>query len=264
VIDPLLVEVDKIFHLACPASPSYYQLNPIKTMKTSFLGTFNMLGLAKRVDATILFASTSEVYGDPLEHPQTETYLGNVNPIGERSCYDEGKRAAEALVYSYKRKTKVVVRVARIFNCYGPRMRSKDGRLVSNFISRALAYHPLQIYGNGKTTRSLQYVDDLIIGLILLMDSNYDQPINLGNPQELTLDNFRSLTSQIIGSDSNQNSFTYVDAVIDDPGRRKPSITLARRKLGWEPRWSLLDGLAETVYYMRRSAACQTTIGGRR
>lgn len=233
IVNPLFIEVDEIYHLASPASPPHYMLNPVKTIKVNTLGTINVLGLAKRVGAKVLIASSSEVYGDPTEHPQSETYNGNVNPIGPRACYDEGKRVSETLSYAYAKQEKVEVRVARIFNTYGPRMHINDGRVVSNFIMQALQNESITIYGNGKQTRSFQYVSDLVEGLVSLMASNYSQPINLGNPTERTIDEFAEIILQLIGSKS---KYRTMPAVEDDPQRRKPDITRAKTFLNWEPR----------------------------
>ena len=245
VIEPILLEVDQIYNLACPASPIHYQYNPVKTVKTSVMGTINMLGLAKRVHARILQASTSEVYGDPLVHPQTEDYWGNVNPIGLRSCYDEGKRLAETLMADYHRQNKVDIRIARIFNTYGPRMLENDGRVVSNFIVQALKGQPLTLYGEGNQTRSFCYVDDLLEGLIRLMNTeDLHQPVNLGNPVEFTIKELGNEVISICGSDS---QFEYLPLPEDDPRQRKPDITRAQTKLGWNPTIQLRDGLERTV-----------------
>ena len=246
VVEPLFVEVDQIYHLACPASPPHYQYNPIKTIKTSVLGTLNMLGLAKRVQARILLTSTSEIYGDPLIHPQDETYWGNVNPIGPRSCYDEGKRVAETMMYAYNKQHDLDIRVARIFNTYGPRMHPKDGRVVSNFIIQALQNQPITIYGDGSQTRSFQYVDDLVNGLLLLMESSHTSPINLGNPEEFQVINLAEIIKEKTHSHSN---IKYLPATIDDPMKRKPDIKSATRILKWSPNISLSDGLEKTIEY---------------
>lgn len=251
IVNPLFVEVDEIYHLASPASPPHYMMNPVKTLKTNSLGTINMLGLAKRVGARILVASTSEVYGDPEKHPQPESYWGNVNPIGPRSCYDEGKRVAEALAYAYARHEKVDVRVARIFNTYGPRMHIHDGRVVSNFISQALQYKPLTIYGRGSQTRSFQYVDDLVEGLIRLMNSNYTQPVNLGNPDEYQIKSFATIVASLVNDNKSQSVLEYFPSKQDDPQRRRPDISLANRILNWYPNVTLAQGLAKTVEYFR-------------
>jgi UDP-glucuronate decarboxylase len=245
VTEPILLEVDQIYNLACPASPVHYQYNPVKTVKTSVMGAINMLGLAKRVRARILQASTSEVYGDPLVHPQTEDYWGNVNPIGLRSCYDEGKRLAETLMTDYHRQNKVDIRIARIFNTYGPRMLENDGRVVSNFIVQALRGQPLTLYGEGQQTRSFCYVDDLIEGLIRLMNTeNLHEPVNLGNPGEFTI---RQLAEEVIKTCESKSSFTYMPLPADDPRQRKPDITRAQTVLGWNPTIPLREGLKKTV-----------------
>ena len=245
VTEPILLEVDQIYNLACPASPVHYQYNPVKTVKTSVMGAINMLGLAKRVRARILQASTSEVYGDPLVHPQTEDYWGNVNPIGLRSCYDEGKRLAETLMTDYHRQNKVDIRIARIFNTYGPRMLENDGRVVSNFIVQALRGQPLTLYGEGQQTRSFCYVDDLLEGLIRLMNTeNLHDPVNLGNPGEFTI---RQLAEEVIRTCESKSSFTYMPLPADDPRQRKPDITRAQTVLGWNPTIPLREGLKKTV-----------------
>ena len=245
VTEPILLEVDQIYNLACPASPVHYQYNPVKTVKTSVMGAINMLGLAKRVRARILQASTSEVYGDPLVHPQQEDYWGNVNPIGLRSCYDEGKRLAETLMTDYHRQNKVDIRIARIFNTYGPRMLEDDGRVVSNFIVQALRGEPLTLYGEGQQTRSFCYVDDLLEGLIRLMNTeNLHQPVNLGNPGEFTIKQLAEEVMKTIGSDS---GFKYLPLPEDDPKQRKPNITRAQELLGWNPTIPLHEGLEKTV-----------------
>ena len=245
VIQPILLEVDQIYNLACPASPIHYQYNPVKTVKTSVMGMINMLGLAKRVHARILQASTSEVYGDPLIHPQTEDYWGNVNPIGLRSCYDEGKRLAETLMVDYHRQNKVDIRIARIFNTYGPRMLENDGRVVSNFIVQALRGKPLTLYGEGSQTRSFCYVDDLLEGLIRLMNTDdLHQPVNLGNPSEFTIKELANEVISICGSDS---KFEYLPLPADDPRQRKPDISRAQTMLGWNPTITLREGLERTV-----------------
>lgn len=249
VTNPIQLEVDRIWHLACPASPKSYQSNPIKTAKTSFLGTYNMLGLAKRVKATFLMASTSEVYGDPEVNPQPETYKGSVNPIGIRSCYDEGKRIAESLCFDYFRMHKLDIRVARIFNTYGPRMFHDDGRVVSNFVVQALKNKPLTIYGKGNQTRSFCYVDDLIDGLIKLMNSKCKGPINLGNPHEFTIMELAELIKLKVNPEL---TFVYKDFPEDDPLQRKPDITLAKDLLGWEPKVSLELGLNSTIDYFKK------------
>ena len=249
VIEPILLEVDQVYNLACPASPIHYQYNPVKTVKTNVMGAINMLGLAKRVRARILQASTSEVYGDPLVHPQTEGYWGNVNPIGLRSCYDEGKRLAETLMMDYHRQNRVDTRIARIFNTYGPRMLEDDGRVVSNFVVQALRGEPLTLYGEGNQTRSFCYVDDLIEGLIRLMNAdNLHQPVNLGNPGEFTIKQLAEEVRRICGSKS---ELTYLPLPEDDPRQRKPDITTAQTVLGWIPKVPLAEGLERTVQYFR-------------
>jgi len=245
VTEPILLEVDQIYNLACPASPVHYQYNPVKTVKTNVMGTINMLGLAKRVRARILQASTSEVYGDPLVHPQTEDYWGNVNPIGLRSCYDEGKRLAETLMTDYHRQNKVDIRIARIFNTYGPRMLEDDGRVVSNFIVQALRGQPLTLYGEGQQTRSFCYVDDLIEGLLRLMNvEDLHEPVNLGNPGEFTI---MQLAEEVIKACDSKSGFTYLPLPADDPRQRQPDITRAQTALGWNPTIPLREGLKRTV-----------------
>ena len=249
VVEPIMLEVDQIYHLACPASPPHYQYNPIKTIKTSTEGTLNMLGIAKRVRARMLLTSTSEVYGDPEVHPQKETYWGHVNPIGPRACYDEGKRVAETMMYAYSGQSGLEVRVARIFNTFGPRMHQNDGRVVSNFIIQALQGKDITIYGSGKQTRSFQYVDDLVEGLIRLMNGNYSQPVNLGNPDEYSVGEFARLIKEITGSNS---TIEMLPATKDDPRQRKPDITVAKEQLGWEPKVSVRVGLAKAIEYFRK------------
>ncbi len=248
VTNKINLEVDKIWHLACPASPVHYQSNPIKTAKTSFLGTINMLGLAKRTGAKILFASTSEVYGDPEVHPQHEEYRGSVNSIGIRSCYDEGKRVAETLCFDYKRMHGVDIKVMRIFNTYGPRMVPDDGRVVSNFICQALQGKALTVYGEGSQTRSFCYVDDLISGMILLMDSNETGPINFGNPDEFTI---KELAELVIKKIDPKLKLLFTPLPEDDPMQRKPLIKLAKNKLNWEPIIQINDGLDKTIDYFK-------------
>ncbi len=247
---PLYVEVDEIYNLACPASPIHYQWDPVQTTKTSVHGAINMLGLAKRVKAKILQASTSEVYGDPQVHPQTEGYWGHVNPIGPRSCYDEGKRCAETLFFDYRRQHNLPIKVARIFNTYGPRMHPNDGRVVSNFIVQALKGEPITIYGEGKQTRSFCYVDDLIEGLIRLMASpdDFTGPVNLGNPNEITI---LELAQQVIALPRSASKLEYRPPATDDPAQRKPDIALARKALQWEPKVPLEEGLQKTIDYFR-------------
>lgn len=256
VVDSLLVEVDQIYHLACPASPVHYQSNPVKTLKTGFFGTYNMLGLAKRVKARILIASTSEIYGDPEQHPQKETYWGNVNCTGPRACYDEGKRVSETLAYSYAKQDGVDVRVARIFNTFGPRMNWNDGRVVSNFILQALKDENLTIYGDGKSTRSFQFVLDLIDGLIKLMNSDYSGPVNLGNSEEFTVRDFAEKIISLVSEQQPEKKCTSeiitLPGLEDDPHRRKPDTSLAEKELGWQPKWSVEDGLVETIAYFQR------------
>jgi UDP-glucuronate decarboxylase len=252
VTDPLRLEVDRIWHLACPASPVHYQFNPIKTAKTSFLGTYNMLGLARRVGARLLLASTSEVYGDPEVHPQPESYRGCVNTIGIRSCYDEGKRIAETLCFDYQRRHGTEIRVMRIFNTYGPRMLPDDGRVVSNFIVQALEGKPLTLYGEGSQTRSFCYVDDLIAGMMALMNGNHPGPINIGNPGEFTI---RQLAELVRDRIDPSLPLTTQPLPQDDPLQRQPVIDLARRELGWEPKVSLAEGLEPTIAYFRERLA---------
>lgn len=244
VTEPIKLEVDRIWHLACPASPIHYQFNPVKTAKTSFFGTYNMLGLARRVGARLLLASTSEVYGDPEVHPQPENYWGSVNPIGVRSCYDEGKRIAETLCFDYQRMNGVEVRVARIFNTYGPRMLPDDGRVVSNFIVQALRGEPLTLYGDGSQTRSFCYVSDLIDGLIRLMNGDHTGPINLGNPDEFTI---RELAELVRIQINPKLQLVEKPLPQDDPQQRQPAIDLAREQLNWQPTVSLEQGLAPTI-----------------
>ena len=252
VIDPFKVEVDQIYNLACPASPPHYQYNPIKTTKTSVMGAINCLGLAKRVKARVLQASTSEVYGDPQVHPQPEEYWGNVNPIGRRSCYDEGKRCAETLFFDYHRENKVDIRVVRIFNTYGPRMLANDGRVVSNFIIQALRGEDLTVYGDGAQTRSFCYVDDLIEGCARFMEQvETPGPVNLGNPREFTM---LELAEAVLRQVGGKSRIVHKPLPEDDPRQRKPDISLARRVLGWEPRVQLEEGLARTVAYFRARA----------
>lgn len=250
IINPIYLEVDQIYNLACPASPVHYQYNPIKTIKTSVMGAINTLGLAKRVKARILQASTSEVYGDPEVHPQQEGYWGRVNPIGIRSCYDEGKRAAECLMMDYNRQNNVEVKIARIFNTYGPRMAVRDGRVVSNFIVQALKGEDITVYGNGSQTRSFCYVDDLIEGLIRMMNSpeGFTGPVNIGTPQEFTI---LQLAETLIRMTGSASRIIFKPLLQDDPIQRRPDITLAREKLGWEPITQLSEGLEKTIGYFR-------------
>ncbi len=247
---PLYVEVDEIYHLACPASPIFYQRDPVQTTKTSVMGSINMLGLAKRTKARILLSSTSEVYGDPTVHPQPETYWGNVNPIGIRSCYDEGKRCAETLLFDYRRQHDMPVKVARIFNTYGPGMRPDDGRVVSNFIVSALRNEPLTVFGDGSQTRSFCFVDDLVDGLVRFMSTTHDVtgPINIGNPNEFTMIELAELVNEIVGSSA---GIEYRPLPSDDPTQRRPDISLARATLGWQPTIELREGLEATVAYFR-------------
>jgi len=248
---PLYVEVDQIYNMACPASPIHYQFNPVQTTKTSVHGAINMLGLAKRVKARILQASTSEVYGNPSQHPQTEEYWGNVNPIGPQSCYDEGKRCAETLFFDYYRQHNLPIRVARIFNTYGPRMLPNDGRVVSNFIMQALQGKPITVYGDGSQTRSFCYVDDLVDGLMRLMAApdEVTGPVNLGNPGEFTI---LELAEKVIAKTGTKSEIRYEDLPQDDPTQRRPDITLAREKLGWEPTVQFENGLDQTIAYFDR------------
>lgn len=250
VVHPIWLEVDEIYNLACPASPVHYQYNPVKTVKTSVMGAINMLGLAKRVRAKILQASTSEVYGEPTVHPQPETYWGNVNPIGVRACYDEGKRCAETLFFDYHRSNHVNIRVVRIFNTYGPRMHPYDGRVVSNFIIQALANHDLTLYGDGLQTRSFCYADDLIEGILRLMNAPDDLigPVNLGNPVEFTMKQLAELVIELTGSKSR---IVHLPRPADDPSQRRPDITLAQERLNWQPTVPLKDGLAKTIAYFK-------------
>jgi UDP-glucuronate decarboxylase len=247
VIQPILLEADEIYNLACPASPIHYQYNPVKTVKTSVMGTINMLGLAKRVKGKLLQASTSEVYGDPHVHPQVESYWGNVNPIGIRSCYDEGKRLAETLCMDYFRENGVRVKIVRIFNTYGPRMAENDGRVVSNFIIQALKGEPITVYGDGSQTRSFCYVSDLVDGFIRMMDrtpDDYPGPVNLGNPGEFTI---LELAEKVIAMTGSSSKIDFQPLPADDPTQRKPDISRAQDKLGWTPKISLDEGLATTI-----------------
>ena len=251
---PLYVEVGQIYNLACPASPIHYQFDPVQTTKTSVHGAINMLGLAKRVKARILQASTSEVYGDPEVHPQKEGYWGRVNPVGPRSCYDEGKRCAETLFFDYYRQVKLDIKVVRIFNTYGPRMHANDGRVVSNFIVQALRGEPITVYGKGNQTRSFCYVDDLIDGLLKMMATNngFTGPVNLGNPVEFTI---LELAEQVIRLTKSKSKIKYKPLPEDDPKQRQPDISLARKKLKWSPTIQLEDGLKETIAYFKRTLA---------
>jgi UDP-glucuronate decarboxylase len=249
VTEPIKLDVDRIWHLACPASPIHYQFNPIKTAKTSFIGTYNMLGLARRVGARILFASTSEVYGNPKIHPQSENYNGNVNPIGIRSCYNEGKRVAESLCYDYMRMHGIEIRIARIFNTYGPRMLLNDGRLISNLLVQSINGEDLTIYGNGNQTRSFCFVDDLIDGLTLFMNSSNKGPMNLGNPEELSI---LQITNLIRNTSIKKVNLKFLEELEDDPLRRKPSIYYAKKELNWEPKIMFREGLSITREYFEK------------
>lgn len=255
VTEPILLEIDRIFNLACPASPVHYQYNPVKTIKTSVMGMINMLGLAKRVKARILQASTSEVYGDPLVHPQSEEYWGNVNPIGLRSCYDEGKRVAETLMMDYHRQNSVDIRIIRIFNTYGPRMALNDGRVVSNFIVQALRNEDMTVYGDGSQTRSFCFVDDLVEGMLKLMNcEGITGPMNVGNPTETSILEFATRIINLTGSSS---KIVYKSLPSDDPKQRQPDITFARNTLGWEPTTDIDAGLKKTIDYFSRILACK-------
>ncbi len=251
IVHPIWLEVDEIYNLACPAAPGHYQFNPIKTMKTSVLGAINVLGMARRCRAKVFQASTSEVYGDPEEHPQRESYRGSVNPVGVRACYDEGKRAAETLFMDYHRMNRVNIRICRIFNTYGPRMHPFDGRVVSNFIRQALAGDDITIYGDGTQTRSFCYRDDLVEGFIRLMEGPDDliHPINLGNPGEYTIKQLAEMIVELTGS---RSKLVYRPLPADDPARRCPDITLAKRHLSWEPRIPLREGLSQTIAWFRK------------
>lgn len=258
VVEPFMIECDQIYHLACPASPPHYQYNAVKTIKTSFMGTLNMLGLAKRTKARFLITSTSEVYGDPEVHPQPEDYWGHVNPIGPRACYDEGKRVAETLTYGFHRQDGVDVRVARIFNTYGPRMNPFDGRVVSNFIVQALRGEDMTVYGDGKQTRSFQYIHDLIDGLIALMNSDETRPVNIGNGDEFTIAEFAELVREIVekvqredGIEPKRVNIVYKPMPTDDPQKRRPDTTRAKEVLDWQPRWTVRMGLEEMVRYYK-------------
>jgi UDP-glucuronate decarboxylase len=247
IVEPILLEVDRIYNLACPASPVHYQYNPVKTVKTSVMGAINMLGMAKRVKARILQASTSEIYGDPQVHPQTEGYWGNVNPIGIRSCYDEGKRVAETLMMDYHRQNGVDIRIVRIFNTYGPRMAENDGRVVSNFILQALCGEDITVYGDGLQTRSFCYVDDLVNGMIRMMEGeDFIGPVNLGNPVENTILEF---AEKIVTITQSRSTIVFRPLPQDDPKQRRPDIRLARERLGWQPEVTLESGLAQTAAY---------------
>lgn len=262
VVESFMIECDQIYHLACPASPPHYQFNAVKTLKTSFMGTLNMLGLAKRTKARFLITSTSEVYGDPEVHPQNEEYWGNVNPIGIRACYDEGKRVAETLTYSYQRQDNVEVRVARIFNTFGPRMNPYDGRVVSNFVIQALKGEDMTVYGDGKQTRSFQYIHDLVDGLIALMNSEESRPVNLGNADEFTVGDFAEMVREIVqkvqkedGEIPKQSKIVYKPMPSDDPQRRRPDNSRALQVLGWHPRCTVAMGVEEMVRYYKAQLA---------
>jgi len=249
VQEPIDGRFDRIYNLACPASPPHYQYDPVETVRTNVLGMINSLELAKRTGARILQASTSEIYGDPLVHPQTEDYWGNVNPISKRACYDEGKRCAETLCFDYHREHKIDIRVIRIFNTYGPRMAQNDGRVVSNFILQALRGEPITVYGDGSFTRSFQYVDDLVEGMVRMMEvEEFTGPVNIGNPGEFTIKELADLVIELTGSSS---EITYLDPVSDDPKQRQPDISLAKEKLGWEPKVPLREGLKKTIEYFK-------------
>ncbi len=250
IVQPIFLEVDEIYNLACPASPIHYQYNPVKTIKTSVMGAIHMLGLAKRVRAKILQASTSEVYGDPAVHPQPESYFGNVNTTGIRSCYDEGKRCAETLFSDYHRQNQVVIKIVRIFNTYGPRMKPDDGRVVSNFIVQALSGKDITIYGDGCQTRSFCYVDDLVVGMVKMMDSSdaIIGPVNLGNPDEISI---IELARRIVVATGSQSKIIHMEKLEDDPVRRMPDISLAKRLLGWKPGTGMAAGLQKTIDYFK-------------
>ena len=248
VTQKLLLEVDQIYHLACPASPKDYQYNSIKTIKTNILGTLNMLGLAKRLKSPILLSSTSEIYGDPKISPQTEEYWGNVNPIGIRSCYDEGKRLAETLMMEYHRNCGVDIRIARIFNTYGPNLNKNDGRVISNFIVQSLRNDDITVYGDGSQTRSFCYVEDTVNGLIKLMNSGYNMPVNIGNPNEMTI---KEIAEEIVKLTNSDSKIVYMDLPKDDPTRRRPDISKAEKIFGWTPNVKLEEGLIRTIEYFR-------------
>jgi UDP-glucuronate decarboxylase len=251
IIHPILLEAERIYNFACPASPIHYQFNPVKTIKTSVLGTINMLGLAKRVKARILQASTSEVYGDPEEHPQRESYWGRVNPIGPRSCYDEGKRVAESLMVNYQKQNGVDIRIVRIFNTYGPRMAVNDGRVVSRFILQALRGEPITIFGRGDQTRSFCYVSDMIDGTLRMMEQEgFCGPLNLGSPDEIAITDLAETILRLTGS---RSKLVFKKLPVDDPAQRRPDLSLAREKLGWQARVPLADGLRETIAYFRKT-----------
>lgn len=260
VTEPLLVQVDQIYNLACPASPIHYQFDPIQTTRTNVLGAINMLNLARRLKIRILQASTSEVYGDPDVHPQPESYWGKVNPIGIRSCYDEGKRCAETLFFDYHRQSEVDIRVVRIFNTYGPNMNPNDGRVVSNFIVQALRGEDITIYGDGSQTRSFQYVDDLVEGMVRMMENTagYTGPVNLGNPNEFTIKELADKVLELLPESKSQ--FVYRELPQDDPKQRQPDISVAKKQLDWEPRVQLHDGLQQTIKYFRSEIAAKPLI----
>ncbi|MET0388177.1 MAG: UDP-glucuronic acid decarboxylase family protein [Polyangiales bacterium] len=256
VTEPIIIEVDEVYHLACPASPVHYQRNPVRTIRTAVEGTYNMLNLAREVHARIMIASTSEVYGDPKEHPQREAYWGHVNPIGPRACYDEGKRCAETMTVSYARQYGVEARIVRIFNTYGPRMHENDGRVVSNFVLQALRGEPITIYGQGEQTRSFCYVSDLLEGFVRLLATPEDPgPVNIGNPSERTIRNLAELAIKLTNSKS---ELKFEPLPVDDPTRRCPDITRAKQLLGWEPRVSIEEGLAQTISYFREYLRAQS------
>ncbi len=258
ITEPILLEVDQIYHFACPASPIHYQYNPVKTIKTNVMGTINMLGLAKRVKARIMLASTSEVYGDPKVHPQREDYWGNVNPIGIRSCYDEGKRVAETLMMDYHRQNKVDIKIIRIFNTYGPRMAPNDGRVVSNFIIQALKGQDITVFGDGSQTRSFCYIDDLVTGTLKMMNvEDFTGPVNLGNPHEFTI---LELAEKVIELTGSKSRIVFKPLPQDDPTQRKPDISLAREKLRWEPTIQLTEGLKKTIDYFERLLSGQPIV----
>ena len=258
ITEPILLEVDKIYHLACPASPVHYQFNPVKTIKTSVMGTINMLGLAKRLRARIMLASTSEVYGDPLEHPQKETYWGNVNPIGTRSCYDEGKRVAETLMMDYHRQHELDIKIVRIFNTYGPRMRVNDGRVLPAFFSQAMRGEGLTVFGDGSQTRAFCYVDDLVEGIYRLLLSDYENPVNIGNPDEITIKQFGEEVLKLVGNP--KAKLIYKDLPKDDPKQRKPHIEKAQKILGWNPTVDRAEGMKRTYEYFKTVVKVPETV----
>ncbi len=257
IIHPFFAEVDQIYHLACPASPVHYQYNPIKTIKTNVMGTINMLGLAKRVQARMLLASTSEIYGNPSIHPQPETYWGNVNTIGVRSCYDEGKRVAETLMMDYHRQNNVDIKIARIFNTYGPRMAINDGRVISNFIVQALRGHDITVYGDGTQTRSFCYVSDLVEGIVRMIETDdFIGPINLGNPYEISI---LEISQKILSMTKSDSKIVFKPLPSDDPERRRPDITMAQKILNWQPKVPLEDGLEKTIEYFKKKLERRTS-----